>query len=93
MKFKGHKFKLTTREEVADEFNKELNKRIEDHIWKEVGSNAGMFAFFTYKEKHSEKIRIDQKLQLLDEWERKGRNTAFSTESWGELIYKKYYGS
>lgn len=96
---KAHKFKskLTTREEVREEFNSQLFQRIDNAVYGVIGRGEGILAYMEFK--HSEagvKLIADTKLSLIKEWEHKGRNMAFLKDDFEfnfmNLLNQKHYG-
>jgi hypothetical protein len=83
------KFRSPLKHEVEKEFNDELFRRVYNRIDHET-AGAGMLEYFEYKFRYFERIRVEEKIKLLEEWEKKGRATLFNEEKIGELIYKKY---
>lgn len=90
MKAHRVKLKMTSKEDVEKEFNDELNAR----LWRRsVAATEGQGLIPVLKFHSSdeyEQMRVEEKLKLMQEWYAKGRNTSFSSETMGELIYKKY---
>lgn len=92
---KAHRVKLkkSKKSEVLMQFNKELSILISTMTIDEMSAEKIELTIFnraTFSDKHGERIRIQCKIDLLNAWENAGRNTVFSTETIGELIYKKY---
>lgn len=77
---KAHRFKtkLTTKEDVWQEFNNELIPKVDAAIRQVVGKNAGALDFLIFKQSEEGiKISAKVKMELVKQWEQKGRNMAF----------------
>lgn len=87
---KAHRFKskLTSREDVEQEFGTELQRRIQSRIDAITPSGSGIIVAAQIYHDNREKFRIMEKFKLLKEWERKGRSVAFNKEFWMELCEK-----
>jgi hypothetical protein len=101
---KAHRFKtkLTSREDVLKEWNSQLIPRIDNAIneafYKTDGKEKGIVARAVFKEsKEGVQIIAAVKLDLMKEWERKGRNMAFinNTNEYNfmNLLSEKYWGN
>lgn len=90
MRFKGMRFSSPTREEMEKKFNTELSSRITARI-AELTKGAGILKKLEYQGEKGEPIRVEEKLKLLDEWHKKGIPTRFNTESYQDLLIKKYF--
>jgi len=96
---KAHRFKsrLTTQDEVREEFNTEFYKRLDKAMIDEVGYSKGVFACAEWR---SSEVGIKKcaevALYLIKEWEAKGRNMAFLKNNFEfnfmNLITKKHTG-
>ena len=96
---KAHRFKskLTTQDEVWEEFNSQLYPKIDKAVFDKIGHNKGILAYAEFKQStEGVKLVADVKLSLIKEWERKGRNMAFLKNefefSFMNLLNQKYYG-
>lgn len=96
---KAHRFKtkLTTKEEVESEFFKELSLKISEWENSNVPIGCGVIKrveFLNSKEGIMAKAGI--KLDLIKEWERKGRNMAFLKNNrefnYMTLLDQKFFG-
>lgn len=96
---KAHRFKakITTQDEVLEEFNSELYSKIDKALYDKVGYDKGVLAYSRFKES-SEGVKLiaGVKLALIKEWEQKGRNMAFlkNDHNFGfmNLINQKHFG-
>jgi hypothetical protein len=96
---KAHKFKtkLTTQEEVWDEFNSELRIKLDRAMYDSVGIGQGVLAYakWTSSEEGIKKCAAI-KLDLVKEWQRRGRNMAFLKNRFQfdfmNLLSEKYFG-
>lgn len=96
---KTHKFKskLTTQEEVWSEFNSELKPKIEKAMYDDIGFGKGILSYVKWSTteigiKKSAEIKLD----LIKEWERRGRNMAFLKSNFEfkfmNLLSQKHFG-
>jgi hypothetical protein len=90
MRFKGMRFSSPTREEMEERFNTELRSRVTARI-AEITNGGGIYKLLEYQGEKGEPIRAEEKLKLLDEWHKKGIPTRFNTESFQDLLIKKYF--
>ena len=96
---KAHRFKsrLTTQDEVLEEFNTEFYKRLDKVMIDEVGCSKGALAYAEWRSSEEGiKKFAEVTLYLIKEWEAKGRNMAFLKNNFEfnfmNLITKKHTG-
>jgi len=96
---KAHKFKsrLTTQDEVRKEFYSELYKNMDKTMFDEFGCSKGALAYAEWRSSEEGiKKCAEVTLDLIKEWESKGRNMAFLKNefefSFMNLISKKHTG-
>lgn len=78
MKATNFKSKLTTSDEVREEFNAILFDRISKRVDKELPKGVGLYGRMVFeKTEKGRKAIAEEKLNLIKEWEQKGRNMAF----------------
>jgi hypothetical protein len=95
---KAHRFKtkLTTKEEVENEFFGILNPRIQSRFEIEC-KGKGILAIAEFRDtKEGKMVIADEKLKLMDEWENKGRSLKFLSDNKGfnymDLLQQKHFG-
>lgn len=95
MKQKAHRFKrhYKTEKEVLDEFYQELYNAINDRIMAEMGPGPTIIAYQEYRDAHFERLRIEEKINLIDHWEKSGRKVPKTGETYQQLLILKYLKS
>lgn len=91
MRFKGLNFSSRSIESVRKEFYGEYIRR-RDLALLEKDSLLEKHEFLQSEE--AIKLCASIKLELIDEWERKGRNMSFldKSDTFDHLLYQKHYG-
>jgi hypothetical protein len=78
MKATKFKSKLTTADEVRKEFMAILFDRITKRVDREMPKGVGIYKRMVFEQsEYGRKVIAAEKLNLIKEWEQKGRNMAF----------------
>ena len=95
---KAHRFKtkLTTKEEVEDEFYSEVRRRVDIlRLNKTKGQGIIAYGYFSETEEGVKAIAA-LKLDIMKEWENKGRSLKFLDNNpeynFQSLLHKKHFG-
>ena len=81
---------LKSVDELGQEFRRELSSIVEDRILETTPKGVGILRFADHKHTYGQLIYVEEKIKLIEKWEKSGRKTSFLSESPGELIRQKY---
>lgn len=76
--------------DCGQEFRRELSSIVETRIHDTTPKGVGILGFADHKLTYGQLIYIEEKIKLIEKWEKSGRKTMFLSESPGELINQKY---
>ena len=93
MSKKAHRlrFHWPSRADVKREFNTELEQRVSKRLKLEMSKEDAFFDRLDWEKEHRPKLQAQEKLKLMDEWEKKGRKVEQFVD-YGRDIEMSIYG-
>ena len=95
-KKKAHRIRgyQPAKREMQEEFNKVLQHRVGERIKAEMGKEMDLIAFFEWRDKNGDRIKIEETEKLMAELKSKGysRVTELTRQPGQDILFKKIIG-